>query len=412
MWIFGSPRSARAPQLAEVELSVGKSDCAAVPSHAKADAQTLIAGAALGAGDARSLSNELFERGSVAHATGMPQMLASAVKRPADNEVPNVGGKRLRMPGADEKSLLFEEVRQGSTPCIHELTTEFKAKLEDVSGSRCTLNYVKSDSNDCKDIWRGGCAAGEHCPVTYAVDLYLRCHNSIEPHTVRCVQHFHHDHDAGGDDSFRKIFTPAMKKCAENYILEHRPQIVDVNRLRRHLEHKKFAVSKLRNKCLSNWIGRFVRSLNRGKPATGPSTQSLLCSVAEWRRLGSEETATELVIVSQSTVDGTTGFIPFSCRLFLEAARKWGDDTICLGTDVKMKVVRLGWGVVSVGILFKDDLRNTTVGRLADGTKVQMRGRTTRYLPMLFALIDEDHFLFASCCEMFLRRTFCVLSFS
>ena len=187
---------------------------------------------------------------------------------------------------------------------------------------------------------------------------------------------------------------------------------MDVNRLRRHLEHKKFALSKLRNKCLSNWIGRFVRSLNRGKPATGPSTQSLLCSVAEWRRLGSEETATELVIVSQSTVDGTTGFIPFSCRLFLHAARKWGDDTICLGTDVKMKVVRLGWGVVSVGILFKDDLRNTTVGRLADGTKVQMRGRTTRYLPMLFALIDEDHFLFASCCEMFLRRTFCVLSFS
>ena len=218
----------------------------------------------------------------------------------------------------------------------------------------------------------------------------MRCHNDIEPRNVRCVQHFHLIHDDDGDDTFRICFTPAMRKCAEDYVREHHPQVIEVKELRRHLEHKKFVPGNIRNKCLTNWIGRFVRNINREKPATGPSTQSLLCSVAEWRHLGSEETATELVIVDGAAVDGTTGFIPFSCRLFLEAAQRWADDVICLGTDVKMKVIRLGWGVVSVGVLFKDDLRNTTVGRFADGTKVQMRARTTRYLPLLFALIDED----------------------
>lgn len=298
--------------------------------------------------------------------------------------------KTLKYPQRQQTSILAGRVRQGSIPHVASLTAEFKKELQDLSSFQCSLKYIKTESNAGKDVWRGKCCAVPSCPVTYAVYFYLRETDAMQAHSVKFVQHFEHDHGDDAVQSFKKAFTPAARKIAESYVREHRQTGVSAKALRRHLEFKKIDVGKLNNKSLSNWIARDSSRLSKDRPVAGPSTQSLVCSTQEWNVFGKHQSSTELVLLNGATLDGKTGFIPFSCQLFLDTARRWCDEALCLGTDVKMKVIREGWGVASVGVLFKDTLRNTTVGRLADRTKVQMKARTTRYLPYLFALINED----------------------
>ena len=153
----------------------------------------------------------------------------------------------------------------------------------------------------------------------------------------------------------------------------------------------RIACTKQATKALGNVIFRHRQKLAQASPKVqGPSVASVLHSVKQWSSIGDSVSATDLILVGRHTLDRNEGYIPFSCHLFLSVAERYMDSILCIGTDAKMGVISNGWGVAAIGVLIKDGLRNTTIGRCADTTKVQMEAATTTFLPYMFALMHEE----------------------
>ena len=305
-------------------------------------------------------------------------------------------GKGYRTIGA--ANILFKEHLDGLLPATATLTALFKQKIEKHCGFRCSLKFLGNRSAK-RDVWQGKCSETRKCPAYFSVVLHLIQSAEYAAHDLVVYQHDEHSQKKSHAHVIgSRVLTTRQEQLAHAFLLEHKGEPNIVRRLRRHLVAKGYKAAELPfGKKMTNWVQREYRRQNKHCVPVGPAVASLEASVREWTQLSVSVDASpeKLLLVGDETLTSNRGYVPFSCKRFLNFAQKCEDAFVCAGTDVKMGMVTGGWGLAVLGFLMKHAISNTTIGRSATGPPVQMPCHVSTFVPFLFALLNsesEDNF--------------------
>ena len=315
----------------------------------------------------------------------------------SENERPKGTGYRT----VSTAKIILQDHLAGLIPEAHVLTAQFKKQLEDVTHGRCSLKFLPMSSRQ-HFTWQGKCKESRTCDVSYTIYFFLCATDTNEAHDYTFYQH--EDHAHGKTVSSRckeRVMGFQMQKVASEFMQEHSGEKLLKSRLRQHLKTKGFRASDVPlGRALTNWIQRESKKTAKEKVPTGPAVESLAASVREWKALSPniaghlhDHTSIahdELVLVGPHTLDTNRGYVPFSCRAFLNVAASWKDSMVCAGTDVKMGMIAKGWGLAVIGFIAKWKLLDTTIGRTSNGLQIHMPCFGYTFVPFLFSLLKSE----------------------
>ncbi len=262
----------------------------------------------------------------------------------------------------------------------------------DASGVRVRLQHVLLDSNvraTCRSrtqseriVIYARCQAPS-CNVAFKCQYLLKDSPEQCAKTFTVLQFGAHEHQQAVG---RRIWTPQQERDAGAFLEEPKGlwSAKSLTLFLRGKGHQKDSLPSAGRR--RQWLKR-QRGLVHLQVAKDVSVASTERSLEKWTREPPAQSA-QLQVHVPFILTSVECFLPAACPLMSQVARRFRSSCVNIGVDMKMKVLRNGWGVSTVCILVKDGLRRTTFGR-----KTQpMHGMacTTRALPLVQAVMDRE----------------------
>lgn len=256
--------------------------------------------------------------------------------------------------------------------------------------------------------WRYRARCTEHagCPFQLLI-VYHRRRQGHPPGTVIAYARGDHTGGSTGVGPSGRIFTPWQQELARDYFRQA-PGRKSARQLRSYLAvHSETDTVLPTDRQLSDWLrcerGRRQRASAavRAQPGSQHCAAVVERSIEQWARPPPPELH-GLYILGPWELSDSVAFIGFTCRGMVQTLARCGGGAVHLVVDTKMGMLNGGWGVATVSILVKDQLRMTTLTRRGPHTdaadrpgpaparRVQARAWTCHAMPIVQAVIHAE----------------------
>ena len=240
-----------------------------------------------------------------------------------------------------------------------------------------------------KAVCRG--SATKACPVRW-IATYYRQEHGVPAKTLVVVQYGTHEHVGSGHDSGR-IFSPLQEAAARRFLTtpgKHTGSAFTAFLLAQGFAESSLPASGKRSRWLLNHKNP-RDAVEAGAVAAAPRRETMERSLQSWlEREGVR--LSDLVVrpAPARVISPERVCIAFSCEGMLRVLGRVQSSRLALAVDVKQGCIQHGWGIATVSLLVKDELRNTSLGRDAAGRRVQGEAWTSHALPVMQAIVNAE----------------------
>ncbi len=318
------------------------------------------------------------------------------VRKKREGDEGEAGGscpRRLRrLTTGGEAQTLVSEVVTGVLLGQGDVRGRLRERLRSLD-QRAILSDVKPIRHDffykAKGVCRG--SSEKPCPVS-RVATYYRQEYGVPARTFIVLQYGQHEHVGDGTDSGR-IFSPLQEAAAKRFLSLAGPHTGAA--LTTYLVSQGFAESALPSSARrSRWLlnqKAGARKAATTMEAQVPRQEIIERSLSAWLKRKAE-TQADLCVLDHPAhaLSSQRVCIVFACQGMLKALGRVNTSALAVAVDVKRQCMQHGWGVATLSVLAKDELRNTTLGRNAGGRRVQGQAWTAHAAPVLQAIVNAE----------------------